>query len=88
MDLCMTISSASYAELFCRHFDYVLHGGQELHIERAAMARMGFLDKAEELDIMIEAERTRLKKVISTSRYYSVFTCMHSAIILTCTSLP
>lgn len=27
------------------------------------MARMGFLDKAEELDKMIEAERTRLKKV-------------------------
>lgn len=27
------------------------------------MARMGFLDKAEELDIMIEAERARLKKV-------------------------
>eukprot|EP00903_Cladosiphon_okamuranus_P007130 g6927.t1 len=34
----------------------------ELHVERAAMARMGFLDKAEELDIMIEAERARLKK--------------------------
>lgn len=27
------------------------------------MARMGFLDKAEELDVMIEAERARLKKV-------------------------
>lgn len=30
------------------------------------MARMGFLDKAEELDVMIDAERTRLKKVQST----------------------
>lgn len=27
------------------------------------MARMRFLDKAEELDVMIEAERARLKKV-------------------------
>lgn len=27
------------------------------------MARMGFLDKAEELDVMIEAERAVLKKV-------------------------
>lgn len=36
---------------------------QELHVERAALARMGFLDKAEELDVMIEAERVRLKKV-------------------------
>lgn len=32
-------------------------------MERAAMARMGFFDKAEELDAMIEAERARLKKV-------------------------
>lgn len=27
------------------------------------MARMGFLEKAEELDVMIEAERNRLKQV-------------------------
>lgn len=30
------------------------------------MARMGFLDKAEELDVMIEAERAVLKKVKET----------------------
>lgn len=30
------------------------------------MARMGFLDKAEELDVMIEAERAVLKKVEET----------------------
>lgn len=44
------------------HLPFHVHY-QELHVERAAMARMGFLDKAEELDVMIEAERARLKKV-------------------------
>lgn len=33
------------------------------------MARMGFLDKAEELDVMIEAERARLKEVRPAERF-------------------
>lgn len=36
---------------------------QELHAERAVMARMGFLDKINELDVIIEEKRVRLKKV-------------------------
>lgn len=37
------------------------------------MARMGFLDKAEELDVMIEAERARLKKVRPSSGSVKLF---------------
>lgn len=58
---------------FARRLNRNLHGGQELHVERAAMARMGFLDKAEELDVMIEAERTRLKKVIQRAHNVSTY---------------
>ncbi|CAM9234084.1 unnamed protein product, partial [Ascophyllum nodosum] len=35
---------------------------QDLIAERSAMARMAFLDKAQELDSMIEVERARIKK--------------------------
>lgn len=47
------------------------------------MARMGFLDKAEELDVMIEAERARLKKVPVSTKLDRSFLFLPSGFVET-----